>query len=119
MKLGADRARQRLDMLMLDGTDIVGAVEATGARHKSAHADIEAEPGPAAGEGASAVDEWEGWDMGDWIAGIGEDPEGAEAGADAGTEAEAGARAEVAAPEEGAVAGGGQGLLGWRHQMRY
>ena len=63
LELGADRARQRSDMLMLDGTDIVGTVEAVGARHASAQA--EAKPGPAVEEGASAADKWEGWDMGD------------------------------------------------------
>ena len=57
LKLGADRARQRSDMLLLDGTDIVGTVEAVGARHVSAQA--EAEPSPAAEEGASVADERE------------------------------------------------------------
>ena len=41
LKLGADRARQRTDMLMLDGTDIVREVEAAGARHEAAGADNE------------------------------------------------------------------------------
>ena len=36
LKLRADRARQRTDMLMLDGTDIVREVEAAGARHEAA-----------------------------------------------------------------------------------
>jgi hypothetical protein len=66
LKPGADRARQRLDMLMFDGTDIVRVVEATGARHESAGEDPEAESGPAAEEGVSDADEWKGWDMGDW-----------------------------------------------------
>ena len=69
LKLGADRARQRSDMLMLDGTDIVRVVEAAGATHESAQADSEAEAGPAAEEGMSDANEWEGWDMGDWITG--------------------------------------------------
>ena len=93
----------RSDMLMLDGTDIVRVVEAAGARHGSAGADPEAEPSPAVEEGASSADEWEGWDMGDWIAGTGADPE--EAGAGVGAEAEVGDRAEEAAPEEGVAAG--------------
>ena len=104
LKLGADRARQRSDMLMLDGTDIVRVVEAAGARHESTGADPEVESGPAAEEGASNDGEWEDNDMGDWIAGTGVDLEGAEAGAGADAEAGASARAEVAAPEEGAVA---------------
>ena len=48
LKLGVDRARQRSDILMLDGTGMVGAVE------------TEAAPGFAVEEGASAADEWEG-----------------------------------------------------------
>ena len=59
LKLGADRARQRTDMLMLDGTDnvIVEVVEAAGARHESAGADHEAESGLAAEEEASGANE--------------------------------------------------------------
>ena len=49
LKLGADRARQRSDMLMLDGTDIVRVVEAAGARHESAGAGPEDEPDTGAG----------------------------------------------------------------------
>ena len=41
LKLGADRARQRTDMLMLGGTDIVGTMEAIGARYASAQAESE------------------------------------------------------------------------------
>ena len=107
LKLGADRARQQSDMLLLDGTDIVGAVEAARAEHEPAHA--EAEPGPAAEEGASDEEEWEDRDMGDWIAGTGADPEDAEARIGADAEAEAGARAEEAAPEGcGATGRGGE-----------
>ena len=94
-------------MLMLDGTDIVRVVWAAGAMHESAQADSEAEPGPTTGEGMSDADEWEGWDMGDWIAGTGVNLEDAEAGAGAEAGAEASARAEVAAPEESAGAGAG------------
>ena len=40
LKLGADRARQQSDMLLLDGTDIVGPVEAV-AGHEPAQAEAE------------------------------------------------------------------------------
>ena len=73
LKLGADRARQQSDMLLLDGTDIVGTVEAVGTGHESAQ--VEVEPGPAAEEGASEADEREGEAMDDWIAGTGADQE--------------------------------------------
>jgi hypothetical protein len=98
LKLGADRARQQSDMLLLDGTDIVGAVEAVGAGHEPAQ--TEAEPDPAAEEGASDAEEWEDRDMGDWIAGTGADPEDTEAGIGADAEAEACTRAAEAAPSE-------------------
>ena len=104
LKLGADRARQQSDMLLLDGTDIVGAVEAV-AGHEPAQA--EAEPGPAAEEGASDAEEWEDREVGDWVAGTGAGPEDAEAGIGADAEAEAGARAEEAAPEGCEAAGRG------------
>jgi hypothetical protein len=48
--LGADRARQRTELQMLDGTDIVREVEAAGARHEATGAGPEAESGPAAEE---------------------------------------------------------------------
>ena len=100
LKPGADRARQRLDMLMFDGTDIVRVVEAAGARHESAQADSEGEPCPTAEGERSDADEWEGWDMGDWIAGAGVNLEETGVGVGAGDEAEASAMAEVAGPEE-------------------
>ena len=60
--LGADRARQRTELEMLDGTDIVREVEAAGARHEAAGAGPEAEFGPAAEEGESGrmLDGWTG-----------------------------------------------------------
>ena len=73
LELGADRARQRSDMLMLDVANIVGVVGAAGARHESAGAGPGAGSGPAAEEGASNDDGWEGSDMGDWVAGTGVD----------------------------------------------
>ena len=45
--LGADRARQRTKLEMLDGTDIVREVEVAGARHETAGAGPESEFGPA------------------------------------------------------------------------
>ena len=105
LKLGADRARQQSDMLLLDGTDIVGAAEAvTG--HEPVRA--EAEPGPAAEEGLSDAEEWGDWEVEDWVAGSGAGPEDAEAETGAGTWAEAGARAEGAAPEGCEAAGRGR-----------
>ena len=65
LKLGTDRARQRSEMLMLDGIDIARVVAAVGAGHESPGAGPEDEPDPEAEEGASDVDEWEGSDMGD------------------------------------------------------
>ena len=64
LKLGADRARQRTELEMLDGTDIVREVEAAGARHEAAGAGPESELGPAAEEGASDDDGWEDWEYG-------------------------------------------------------
>ena len=92
-------------MLMLGGTNIVSVMEAAGARHGSARTDTETEPGPTAEGGMSGADEWEGWDMGDKVAGTGLNLEEEGAGTGAGTEAEAGARAKVAAPGESAGAG--------------
>ena len=63
--LGADRARQRTELEMLDGTDIVREVAAAGARHEAAGAGPEAELGPAAEEGESGEDVgWVDWDEG-------------------------------------------------------
>ena len=92
LKLGADRARQRTEMLMLDGTDIVRLVEAAGSRHEAVGAGPEAEIGPVAGEVEDLGDgsEWEDWSMGDWVAGTGVDME--EAGAVAGAGGESGVR---------------------------
>jgi hypothetical protein len=104
LKLGADRARQQSDMLLLDGTDIVVEAESVAEREP---AQAEAEPDPAVEEGASDAEEWEDRGMGDWIAGTGADPEDAEAGIGADAEAEAGARAEEAAPEGCEAAGRG------------
>ena len=55
LKLGADRARQRTELEMLDGTEVYRA---------------------AAGEGLEEDDEWEDgvwedWSAGDWIVGAG------------------------------------------------
>ena len=63
--LGADRAslRQRTELEMLDGTDIVREVEAAGARHEAAGAGPESEFGPAAEEGESGEDGWVDWDQ--------------------------------------------------------
>ena len=92
LKLGADRARQRTEMLMLDGTDIVRVVEAAGARHEVAGAGPEAETSLEAREVEDLGDgsEWEDWSMGDWVAGTGVDME--EAGAVAGAGGESGVR---------------------------
>ena len=61
--LGADRARQRTELEMLDGTDIVREVVAVGARHEAAGAGPEAELGPAAEDGESGEDAgWVDWD---------------------------------------------------------
>ena len=75
---------------------VVGAVEAA-AGHEPTR--VEAEPDPVAEVGASDAEEWEEWEVGDWIAGTGADPEDAGAGMGADTEAETGAGAEEAAPE--------------------
>ena len=88
LKLGADRSRQRTELEMLDGTDIVREVEAAGARHEAAGAGSESELGPAAEEEASDASEWEDWSAGDWIAGTGVNLVGAEAEAGAGAESE-------------------------------
>ena len=58
LKLGADRARQRTGLEMLDGTDTVREVEAAGVRHEAAGAGPESELGPAAEEEASDASEW-------------------------------------------------------------
>ena len=60
--LGADKARQRTELEMLDGTDIVREVEAAGARHEVAGAGHDSEFGPADAEGGSCEDGWEDWD---------------------------------------------------------
>ena len=46
-------------------------VEAAGARHESAGAGPEDEPDTGAEKGVSDDEEWEGSDMGDWVAGTG------------------------------------------------
>ena len=61
--LGADRARQKTELEMLDGTDIVREVVAAGARHEAAGAGPEAEFGLAAEEG----ERWRGF----WVGGLG------------------------------------------------
>ena len=109
MKLGADRARQRTETLMFDGTDIVRVVEAAGARHEAAGARPEAELGLAAKEELSGVSEWEGWSMGDWVAGTCVDLEvaGAVAGASGESEGEgllAGAEGGASGPQGGGAA---------------
>ena len=59
--LGADRARPRTELEMLDGTEIVREAEAVGARHEAAGAGPGSELGPAAEEGGSYGDGWEDW----------------------------------------------------------
>ena len=88
--LGADRARQRTELEMLDGTDIVRVVEAAGARHESIGAGPRSESGPGDEEGESWEDGWVHWDRENWVEGTGVDQEGAKAEA----EAEAGPEAE-------------------------
>ena len=75
LKLGAERARQRTEMLMLDGIDIVRVVGAAGTRHEAGPG---AEIGLEAGEVEDLGDgsEWEDWSMGDWVAGTGVDNHG-------------------------------------------
>jgi hypothetical protein len=82
--LGADRARQRTELEMLDGTDIVRVVEAAGARHEAAGAGPESEFGPVDEEGGSCEDGWEDWDNENWVEGTGVDQVGAGAEARAG-----------------------------------
>ena len=55
--LGADRARQRTELEMLDGTDVVREVQSAGTKHEAARAGPESELGPAAEEEASDGDE--------------------------------------------------------------
>ena len=93
--LGADRARQRTELEMLDGTDIVREVGAAGARHEGAGAGPESEFGPEDKEGESLRDGWVDWDRENWVEGTGVDLEGAKAGAEVG----AGPEAEPAASE--------------------
>ena len=88
LKQGADKARQRTELEMLDGSDIVREVEATGAGHGEAGAGPESELGPAAEEGAEDASELEDWSEEDWIAGIGVNLEEAAAEVGAGTESE-------------------------------
>ena len=77
--LGADSARQRTELEMLDGTDIVREVEAAGAWHEAAGAgpesesESESESGPEDEEGGS----WEDWDNENWVEGTGVDQVGA------------------------------------------
>ena len=56
---------------MLDGSDLVGEVEATGAGHGGAGAGPGSELGPATEEGADGASELEDWSEEDWIAGTG------------------------------------------------
>ena len=70
LRLGADRARQRTELEMLDGTDIVREVQSAGARREPADAGPESELRPTAGQEASDGSEWGGESAGDWIAGI-------------------------------------------------
>ena len=60
--LGADRPRQRTELEMLEGTDIVREVETAGARHEVAKAGPEPEFGPDDEEGESWEDGWVDWD---------------------------------------------------------
>ena len=63
--LGADRARQRTELEMLDGTDIGREVEAVGARHVAAGSGPESEFRPDDEEGESLGDGWVDWDRED------------------------------------------------------
>ena len=85
--LGADRAMQRTELEMLDGTDIVREVEAAGARHEAAGAGPESEFGPVDEEGGSCEDGWEDWDNENWVEGTGVDQVGAGAEEDDGIHA--------------------------------
>ena len=71
--LGADRARQRIELEMLDayGTDIVRRVEAAEAGHEAAGAGPESEFDPDAEEGESGEDGWVDWDRENWAEGTG------------------------------------------------
>ena len=69
LKLGADRARQRTELEMLDGTEVYRA---------------------AAGEESEGDSEWEDWSAGDWIAGT---------GVEVAVQVAAGARAQLEAIE--------------------
>ena len=82
--LGADRAMQRTELEMLNGTDIVREVEAAGAWHEAAGTGPESEFGPVGEEGGSWEDGWEDWDKENWIEGTGVDQVGAGAEARAG-----------------------------------
>ena len=92
--LGADRARQRTELEMLDGTDIVRRVGAAGAGHEAAGAGPESEFDPGAEGGGSEGGGWVDWDRENWVEGTGVNLEGAEAGARAGGEPEAGPAAD-------------------------
>ena len=87
--MGADRARQRTELEMLDGTEIVREVEAVGARHEAAGAGPESEFGPAAEERGRCGDEWEDRDDENLAEGTGVVQVGAGAEAGTGTEPEA------------------------------
>ena len=67
--LGADRPRQRTELEMLEGTDIVREVETAGARHEVANAGPEPEFGPDDEEGEGWGDGWVDWDRENWIEG--------------------------------------------------
>ena len=98
LKLGDDRARQMSDMEMLDGTEVVRAVDAPGAvpgavgvvgtgEHAKTGADAGGGlvqwpwPVPQVLGGGDGDGDWDEWDMGDWVAGTGVDTERAGTGA--------------------------------------
>ena len=63
LKLGADRARQGTEMLILDGADVVRLVEAAGAGPEAAGVGSDADDGTRAAviEELEGEDEWAGW----------------------------------------------------------
>ena len=69
--MGADRARRRTELEMLDGTGTMRKVEAAGAGHEAVGAGPESESGPVVEGEASDGSVWEDWREGDWIAGTG------------------------------------------------
>ena len=80
LRLGADRARQRTELEMLDGTEVFSVVNGAGAEPMAGGAGPESELGPAAEEEVRDDNELGDWNVGDWIAGTGVNLEEAAAG---------------------------------------